>query len=679
MKKFLIFPFIVITMLVTSILLFSCAGGPDSSVVEMSEAPEVFENRAYPEIPLGAEEILHLYEEAVRTRNHELLREILAKDPELRFFEQSGNRIDMHGVDAIAEFRLVFFNNFGPQEGFHLGEIRAIEGSDRSTGLSIGFMYPEGQEWISLEKKTNSWKIFQILDYLNQPGEWVTNRYQSLTDYDGNGFLNGDERLELEQLCYAFYEGPHEVSNQFDDFYDENQDTFIDEEEIRKAGEIHFVLGPRFAREIFPWEKNVPHPDLDLNSNGLITDDELNQVWESMTGGPDLYLNREALAWMVSTETFPDAVYQPVPRDVSSILDQLADRNGDGIINEQEQETIIESLLPAEKEAVNYLEMAIDRGHDGWVDASDVFMILQDSAMGRGMVAEGSEPPYDVHTPVDGMLDKKGDGQVDAEEIEIAVLLLAGHMELADEISEELKGVLDRSRDGQVQTWEIEKAKGTLFYPHPADPNNNLDREIDTNNDGFIDPEELGITAGMTNKGKIPPFEEQIDIIRRRSEEMPPENEISTTAVEEKSDKGSEYYRKLGTIQDKTLAVVTLDIGTDKIDQETANGVIVFVENAFVNVGKVKVIDRANIQEIFKEYKFQSSGVIDESTAVEIGKLSGADIIVIGSINRVGGIFYLNIKLIAVQTAEIVGSSIGQAADAAEFLEMTNQAVYKLF
>ena len=103
------------------------------------------------------------------------------------------------------------------------------------------------------------------------------------------------------------------------------------------------------------------------------------------------------------------------------------------------------------------------------------------------------------------------------------------------------------------------------------------------------------------------------------------------------------------------------------------------MENAFVNVGKVKVIDRANIQEIFKEYKFQSSGVIDETTAVEIGKRSGADIIVIGSINRVGGIFYLNIKLIAVQTAEIVGSSIGQAADATEFLEMTNQAVYKLF
>jgi Ca2+-binding EF-hand superfamily protein len=679
MKKSITFLSIVTVVLITSFILFSCAGGPDSSVVEMSEKPEVSENRTYPEIPLEAEEILHLYEEAVRTRNHDLFREILLEDSELRFFEQSGNRNDMHGFDAVAEFRLMFFNGFGPQEEFHLGEVRAIEGSDLRTGLSIGFIYPDGSEWISLDKRTNSWKIFQILDYIDQPGAWVTNRYQALTDYDGDGFLNDDERLELEQLCYAFYEGPHEVSNQLDDFYDENQDTFIDEEEIRRAGEIHFVLGPRFAREIFPWEKNVPHPDLDLNGNGLITDDELNRVWESMTGGPKISLNREALFWMVTTVTFPDAVYQPVPREVSSILDQLADRNGDGIINEQEQGTIIESLLPAEKEAVNYLEMAIDRGHDGWVDASDVFMILQDSAMGRGMVAEGSEPPYDVRTQVDGMLDRGSDGQVDGEDIEIAVLLLAGNLDLADEVSPELRGALDRSRDGRIQTWEIEKAKGALFYPHPADPDNNLDREMDTNHDGFIDPEEIGITAGVTNKGHIPPFEEQIDIVRRRSEEIPPDDQTLSTVVETKSDTGSEYYRKLGTIQDKTLAVVTLSIGTDKIDQETANGVIVFVENAFVNVGKVKVIDRANIQEIFKEYKFQSSGVIDESTAVEIGKLSGADIIVIGSINRVGGIFYLNIKLIAVQTAEIVGSSIAQAVDATEFLEMANQAVYKLF
>jgi hypothetical protein len=132
-------------------------------------------------------------------------------------------------------------------------------------------------------------------------------------------------------------------------------------------------------------------------------------------------------------------------------------------------------------------------------------------------------------------------------------------------------------------------------------------------------------------------------------------------------------------IQDKKLAVVGITSGTKNIDEETAGGVMVFIENAFVNVGKVRVVDRQNIAKIVTEYEFQASDLTDESTAVEIGKLSGADIIVIGSISYVGKQYYLNIKLISVETAEIIGSSIDAAEDATGFYEMCNQAVYKLF
>jgi PBP1b-binding outer membrane lipoprotein LpoB len=141
----------------------------------------------------------------------------------------------------------------------------------------------------------------------------------------------------------------------------------------------------------------------------------------------------------------------------------------------------------------------------------------------------------------------------------------------------------------------------------------------------------------------------------------------------------SEYYKKLGTIQDRKLAVVGISSGTKNVDAETAGGVKVFIENAFVNVGKVRVVDRQNIDKIVKEYEFQQSDLTDEATAVKIGKLSGADIIVIGSISYVGSKYYLNIKLIAVETGEIIGSSIDDAQEADDFYEMCNEAVYKLF
>lgn len=102
---------------------------------------------------------------------------------------------------------------------------------------------------------------------LHQPGEWVADRYQALTDYDRNGFLDDDERQELEQFTFSFYEGPHDIRTPVDELFDINRNGFVDEEEIRYAGEIQFILGPRFFAEVFPWDA-VIFPVLDLNRDG---------------------------------------------------------------------------------------------------------------------------------------------------------------------------------------------------------------------------------------------------------------------------------------------------------------------------------------------------------------------------------------------------------------------------
>jgi len=665
------------------LILISCAGKPES---ENQNFIQKEESSSTGRVPDEIIEILHLYEESIRTGNHDLFRENLTEDAQLRFTERMGNRNDIQGMDAIAEFRLYFFSDFGPQSEFQLGEIADIEGNGINH-FALSFSFPDsfGAEWIHLRKENNQWKIFGIDVLLHQPGEWVTNHYQALTDYDRNGFLNGDEFHELEQFTHHFYSGPHEVSNQLDDFFDINKDGYIDLDEIRRGADIHFVLGPKFWKELFPGADRQLDL-LDLNGDNIISDEELYSIRDFMSGGPEIPVDRERLLHLTLFAIYPDAVYLPVPREISSILDEMADRDSDRIIDEQEHNIIIESLLPAEKEAHNYLEKAIDRNHDGWVNGGDVFLILQDSALGRGMVSEEMEPPYEVITPIDKMLDRNNDDQVDADEIESVVYLLSGDIDLMSQVSETLQEILDMNRDGHIEIQEIEETKGIIFYPRQIDPDNDLERELDNNNDDFIDPGELGIAAGITSKGEIPPFEERISIIRRRGGDELPLDDHGTTAntstesiTESGPNPGSDYYRKLGIIQDKKLAVIALDIGTDKIDKETSNGIIVFVENAFVNVGKVKVVDRSHIKEIFDEMKFQASSAIDESTAVEIGKLSGADIIVMGSVNRVGGLFYLNIKLITVQTAEIIGSSISQASDATGFLEMANQAVYMLF
>ena len=233
-----------------------------------------------------------------------------------------------------------------------------------------------------------------------------------------------------------------------------------------------------------------------------------------------------------------------------------------------------------------------------------------------------------------------------------------------------IDALLDLDGDNQVNEEEIRAVIQFLQEPErPAAPGQwwrmlDLDNRLDANGNGFVEPQEIGIAAGFTRGRPIPSFDERREQLGWQEERVA---EAAGTAAERLRHE-SGYYKKLGMIQDKKLAVVGI-----------TSGVMVFIENAFANVGKVRVVDRQNIAKIVKEYEFQQSDLTDQSTAVEIGKLSGADIIVIGSISYVGKQYYLNIKLISVETGEIIGSSIDEASDATGFYQMCNQAVYKLF
>ena len=90
-----------------------------------------------------------------------------------------------------------------------------------------------------------------------------------------------------------------------------------------------------------------------------------------------------------------------------------------------------------------------------------------------------------------------------------------------------------------------------------------------------------------------------------------------------------------------------LDIITDRLELEISKK------------GIYKVIDRRNIEKIIEEHKLQFSGSIDESTAVELGKLAGLDNIVLGSVALFGSSSYMtSVKMIDVETGQILSESM---------------------
>lgn len=74
---------------------------------------------------------------------------------------------------------------------------------------------------------------------------------------------------------------------------------------------------------------------------------------------------------------------------------------------------------------------------------------------------------------------------------------------------------------------------------------------------------------------------------------------------------------------------------------------------AMFSTGMVKIIERANLEMILKEQKFQSSGLVDEENVKSIGKIAKADFVCYGTLRDLGGSLTVNARVVDVETGEL--------------------------
>jgi len=103
--------------------------------------------------------------------------------------------------------------------------------------------------------------------------------------------------------------------------------------------------------------------------------------------------------------------------------------------------------------------------------------------------------------------------------------------------------------------------------------------------------------------------------------------------------------KDLFSIQQWNLAVLDLDYtpieGEIKTATHTAvsadanagRSVASILANEFARLDNVTIIERGQIEKLMAEQKLQQSGTINESSAVEIGEILGADAVIVGEIS----------------------------------------------
>ena len=98
-----------------------------------------------------------------------------------------------------------------------------------------------------------------------------------------------------------------------------------------------------------------------------------------------------------------------------------------------------------------------------------------------------------------------------------------------------------------------------------------------------------------------------------------------------------------------TIAILSITY-SDKNDSEF---IIDELEYRMVNSGKFSIVDRRRLDQIRNELNFQMSGDVDDNSAISIGNMLGANIVITGNVTT-GTTQYLNIKALDVKTARII-------------------------
>ena len=100
---------------------------------------------------------------------------------------------------------------------------------------------------------------------------------------------------------------------------------------------------------------------------------------------------------------------------------------------------------------------------------------------------------------------------------------------------------------------------------------------------------------------------------------------------------------------------------------------------SFVNSESFKIIEREQLQKIVQEFQLSQSGIIDTSYAKQIGKITGADAIVTGSVTKIGGDLRLDARIIDVESGIILTAEKSEGkVDLKSIGMMTDQIVSNL-
>ena len=145
--------------------------------------------------------------------------------------------------------------------------------------------------------------------------------------------------------------------------------------------------------------------------------------------------------------------------------------------------------------------------------------------------------------------------------------------------------------------------------------------------------------------------------------DVPPEVEVSVTSIGER-------------LSIAVLPFVSRGFSGEIGDMDIFDKMI----TGLIHVGRFKVIERAQLEKIVQEQKLGLTGILDATTAAEVGRGIGVDAVILGSVTRAQNSLSIDARLIDTETAAIICAKDAYSSriDMQDISKMVNDLAIKI-
>ncbi len=129
----------------------------------------------------------------------------------------------------------------------------------------------------------------------------------------------------------------------------------------------------------------------------------------------------------------------------------------------------------------------------------------------------------------------------------------------------------------------------------------------------------------------------------------------------------------------RTLAVLDFQNNTGKTSLDyLSTGIPQMLITELSANGGVKVVERQRLQQALKELELEQTGIVGGESAREIGKMLGAELMIMGSFIKIGNNFRIDAHLGQVETGSIIGEKVmGSSVD--DVMRLINELSAKIY